>query len=206
MKALIVLILLHVSLMPLAAGTPAPHGQVMAFWGSWRTPYPAVVSGVEAQWNPADGAIPLAGMIRLQSWGTLALFNPVSFDLSATGSWRLDGPWPGWQSFLGGGYLFEGRFVRDERSAAQTSWAPVIQVALQAPLRWDSWSLCPKLGVQAAFYRNGWGLSLEPELTAGWSGWLIQLRQNHRWLQGQSGAGPLAEYRWDTFAGLGLEW
>jgi len=179
------------------------HHRLTAFWGSLRTPYSAVSSGLSYEADRLAEGVPFGMDARIESFGTFWILGSPSFDASVTVTYR--GPGPGGSVWLlGVGGLWEGRYYTDERSAARPGLAPVVRSGLGSSgnLGTSSFWWGAEVVIDVAFYRDGAAIGVVPSFRGGWGAAFLSLQEKNRWLAGGPGLGT--EFRWDTALGLGV--
>lgn len=174
------------------------------FLGSLRTPYSAVVSGIDYQ-SPAFANGLLSIDSRLYSWGSLYFVSLNSFDLELAllaggmlNAVRLSG---------GAGYKLYARLYVDERSTATTGYAPFVRGKVEIPLLHSMVDLDLVNNLDVNFHRNGIALDLAPQLSIGYSWFYLTLQAKGSALmlyQQASGGVPNYELRYDSYIGLGV--
>lgn len=186
-------ILLFIALTTMAwAQQPA---SINASWGSWNGDYLSAVTQL-------DGGIPLPWerwtlALHLRAYGSWYFFSPNTWDTGIRIGYELPLGDSAFHLRAGVGAEIQWRLHKDERSRAETTWAPLL--FLQPGITWENF----EFGLPGSLYIYGDGVMgrLEAHVAYRWNPVSAHLRAewDGLWLIGTN----LTEGRFRSFIGAG---
>jgi len=178
--------------------------ELSLFWGSIRLPYSVFASGIDYKLDHIM-ATDFSLESRLKSWGTPYIFSLSSFDTELAilfgtkiNSIKID---------AGLGYEIRARLYVDERSSASTSYAPFLRGKIRIPIIDSSVDLDFISRLDLSLFINGLEAKSRSELLLGYDMFYTCIQIEASALSLYTNVNPNApnyEFRWDSFAMIGL--